>query len=140
MAGIIIDPIAAVVAAPEPDMAAKNMQATIDTSPRPPDIHPIRVLAKLISLLDIPPLSIRLPASIKNGTAMKGNESVAVISLCGTTSSGTSLESNNVMLEARPSAKAIGIFSMKNIIKLPNNISATLSIDASLPFYLINLG
>ncbi|MPM95263.1 hypothetical protein SDC9_142417 [bioreactor metagenome] len=78
MAGIIIDPMAAVVAAPEPDIAAKNIQATIDTRPRPPDIQPIRVFAKLINLLDIPPLSIRLPASIKKGTAIKGKESVAV--------------------------------------------------------------
>ena len=31
-----MDPIAAVVAGPEPERAAKNMQATTVTKPRPP--------------------------------------------------------------------------------------------------------
>ena len=36
MAGIVIDPMAAVVAGPDPDNAAKNIHATTVTKPKPP--------------------------------------------------------------------------------------------------------
>ncbi|BDF79294.1 hypothetical protein CE91St28_20880 [Pyramidobacter piscolens] len=71
-------PIAAVVAAEDPEMAAKNMHATIDTIPSPPWQAPRNELARAMSRLDMPPCSMRLPDRIKNGTAMKGKESVAV--------------------------------------------------------------
>ncbi len=61
-------PMAATVALAEPEMAPKNMQARTVTQPRPPVTLPIRELAILISRLESPPVSIRLPQMIKNGS------------------------------------------------------------------------
>ena len=61
-------PMAATVALAEPEMAPKNMQARTVTQPRPPVTLPIRELAMLISRLESPPVSIRLPQMIKNGS------------------------------------------------------------------------
>lgn len=49
-------PIAAVVATEEPEIAAKNAQATIDTKEIPPEIHPTRESAKETRRPDNPPL------------------------------------------------------------------------------------
>ena len=73
-----IAPTAAVSAAADPDIPAKNILATMDTAARPPDIHPTRASAKFTILLEIPPESIRAPASIKRGTAIRGKESTAL--------------------------------------------------------------
>src|SRR5699024_6203205 len=62
MEGIINDPIAATVAGPEPDIAAKNMLANTVTIARPPEINPINTVAKFNNLLEIPPCPIRTPA------------------------------------------------------------------------------
>ena len=70
----MIPPMAASVAGPEPDMAPKNTHATAATMPRPPGTLPISVLATSTSRREIPPPSIRLPASMKNGQASSGNE------------------------------------------------------------------
>src|SRR5690606_25258333 len=75
IAGIIKPPIAATVAGPDPEIAAKNIQATIVTMLNPPVIQPTNAEANASSLFDTPPLPIRIPASIKNGIASKGNES-----------------------------------------------------------------
>jgi hypothetical protein len=40
----------------------------------PPRIHPTQELASAISFSDIPPLPIRIPIVIKNGTAMREKE------------------------------------------------------------------
>src|SRR5512136_1266456 len=69
MAGIMTEPTAAESAAAEPEMPAKNMLATTDTMARPPVTHPTRALAKLMSRREMPPLSMRAPASKKKGTA-----------------------------------------------------------------------
>ena len=55
MAGIINDPIAETVAGPEPDIAAKNMQAVTVTIASPPSTAPTIASARATSLLDIPP-------------------------------------------------------------------------------------
>ena len=70
------EPMAEVVATAEPETAPKNMQAIVVTIERPPVIQPRRLSAKFTILLAIPPVAIRFPASIKNGTARSVKESV----------------------------------------------------------------
>jgi hypothetical protein len=78
IAGIMMLPIAATVAAEEPVSAPKKAEVTTATMASPPYILPNRTLARSMSLFEIPPRSITRPASIKNGMAMIVKESVAV--------------------------------------------------------------
>src|SRR5699024_11632471 len=55
IAGIINDTIAATVAGPEPEIAAKNIQANTVTIASPPVINPTREFAKSRSRFDTPP-------------------------------------------------------------------------------------
>jgi len=71
-------PIAATVAGPEPEMAAKNMQVTTAMMARPPVKRPKNTLPTLSRRLDRPPWPIRSPARMKKGTAIRGNESMDV--------------------------------------------------------------
>ena len=71
--------MAEVVATAEPEMAAKIIQARVVTMPRPPVIQPNSVSQKLTIRLATPPLLIRLPASMKNGMAIRGKESTPVM-------------------------------------------------------------
>ena len=48
-------PMAETVAGPEPDMAAKNMHATVVTMPSPPVIFPTMTSARSRSLREMPP-------------------------------------------------------------------------------------
>ena len=78
MVGSTMPPMAATVAGPEPEIAAKNMQATTATMARPPVIRPKKQLKVLSSRLEMPPPLISSPAKTKKGTAIRGNESMAV--------------------------------------------------------------
>ena len=82
------EPTAEVVAMAEPEIAAKNMQVIVVTMLRPPVIKPVMVSKKFRIRLAMPPPRIRLPASIKNGTAIRGNESQPVMAFCEIISSG----------------------------------------------------
>ena len=84
-------PMAATVAGPDPEIAAKNMQVRIATMPNPPVRLPSRESQKLISRLEMPPPSIRLPEIMNRGIASRGKESVEVNIRCTTTSSGVLL-------------------------------------------------
>ena len=55
----------------EPKIAARNIQVTTTTKPRPPRIHPTRTWAKSTRRLDTPPLFINSPVSINSGMAIK---------------------------------------------------------------------
>ena len=72
-AGIRMAPTAKVVATDEPDTAAKIMQVSTQVMGRPPCTPPTMLLANSTSLRDMPPVSIRLPARMKNGMAASGN-------------------------------------------------------------------
>ena len=67
--GISSAPTAAVSATAEPDRPANSIDSTAATCASPPRIRPTSANAKSISLREMPPSSIRLPASMKNGTA-----------------------------------------------------------------------
>ena len=70
---MMIAPIAAAVAALEPEMAAKKPHATTATMASPPETCPSITLQKLMSRREIPPELIRLPASTKNRIAIRVN-------------------------------------------------------------------
>ena len=71
-------PIAAVVAGPEPDSAAKKAQPKTATKPKLPVTFPISDSAMLTIRLAIPPCSIRDPAKTNNGTVINGKGSTPV--------------------------------------------------------------
>jgi hypothetical protein len=122
MAGIIIDPIAATVAGLEPEIAAKNIQVTIATSAKPPVIEPTILFARLINRRDIPPPSIKEPAIIKKGIAIKGKDDTAVNIRWATTKRGISLITASVITEAKPNTTAIGNPQADSTAKLPKRI------------------
>jgi len=70
-------PMAAVSAAAAPESPAKNMAAITLALAKPPRMWPIRFEANFTSRFEIPPLSIKPPARIKNGTAIRLKLSVA---------------------------------------------------------------
>ena len=72
--GTMTPPTAAVVAGPEPEMAEKNMDASMVTIPRPPRMPPIMASATSTSRRESPPRSITIPARKNMGTAMRGKE------------------------------------------------------------------
>ena len=74
----MIAPMVATVAAEEPEMAPKNAQAKTVTIAKPPRRWPTKESAKPIRRGDKPPPSIRAPARIKVGMAIRGKESQAV--------------------------------------------------------------
>ena len=63
MAGTMVPATAAVVADDEPDMVEKNMHVSTDAAPMPPRSQPTSTVASAMSLREIPPAFIRLPAS-----------------------------------------------------------------------------
>ena len=88
-------PTAEVVAIAEPDIAAKNMHVMVVTILSPPTTKPMNVSKKSSIRFAIPPPLIRLPASMKNGTAISGNESQPVTAFCATMISGIELSPPN---------------------------------------------
>jgi hypothetical protein len=72
-AGIKMAPIAKVVATLEPDTAAKIMQVSTQVMGKPPCTPPTILLANSTKRREMPPVSIKLPARIKNGIAANGN-------------------------------------------------------------------
>jgi len=69
-------PRAAVVAAEEPEMAAKNIPATDTVWARPPVNAPTSAWEKLTRREVTPPADMKAPASMKKGTAMNEKESM----------------------------------------------------------------
>jgi hypothetical protein len=66
-------PMAKVVATDEPDTAAKIMQVSTQVIGKPPCTPPTMLFANSTRRREMPPVSIRLPARMKNGIAASGN-------------------------------------------------------------------
>ena len=64
-------PTAAVVAAPEPEIAAMNIDAHVATIPSPPRILPMVASAMARIRSDMPPRARMSPARMKKGTATR---------------------------------------------------------------------
>ena len=124
IAGIMMEPTAAVSAVDDPETPAKIIEAITEIIPRLPLINPKQALEKSTILREIPPLSINSPASINNGIAMIGQESRAVNIRCGTNTMGKVLSARREKLEPIPRANAIGIPS-KRRIKMDKNKMST---------------
>ena len=82
ISGMTIVPIAATVAGPEPETAAKNIQTITVTIANPPVIRPNIALQTDTSLEETPPALIKSPANINIGIARIGNESQDVTNCC----------------------------------------------------------
>ena len=67
----MIEPMATTVAGPEPEIAAKKIQARTPEIPSPPGIQPTSELMKAISRLAMAPLVMMVPARTKNGIASR---------------------------------------------------------------------
>jgi hypothetical protein len=65
--------MAKVVATEEPETAAKIMQVSTQVMGKPPCTPPTMLLANSTKRREMPPVSIRLPAKMKNGMAASGN-------------------------------------------------------------------
>ena len=105
---MMMAPIAAAVAALDPEIAAKKPQATTATIARPPDTCPSITLQKLISRREMPPELIRLPASTKNGIAIKVNPDEPEKIRCATMARSISLPSAIASSEEPPRVNAMG--------------------------------
>jgi hypothetical protein len=79
-----MEPIAKVVATDEPETAAKIMQVSTQLMGKPPCTPPTSDLANSTSRREMPPVSMRLPARMKNGIASSGNLSIALNISLGT--------------------------------------------------------
>ena len=101
-------PMAAVVAAEEPEMAAKKAQETIATREMPPVTHPTRESANSTSFLDSPPAVIMSPARKKPGTANIAKLSALLNSFCPTTANVIPGSIATVTTVVIPSAQVIG--------------------------------
>jgi hypothetical protein len=134
--GIIKEPIAETVAGPDPDIAAKNMQANIVTKANPPVIQPTKLSAKLTNLLDIPQLYIKLPAKIKKGIAKRGKLSKVAKAFCITPIIGRLEVSNIVIIVANPKPTPIGILREIEIMSIEINNIVTIFKILSIILYL----
>ena len=81
ISGIILDPIAATVAGEDPEIAAKNIEASTFTYASPVLNLPTSTYAERTILEDKPPRCIISPASTNRGMATNGKESAAVTAL-----------------------------------------------------------
>jgi hypothetical protein len=122
MEGIINEPIAATVAGPDPEMAEKNIQATIVTIASPPNTKPINASAKFKRRFDIPPSPINNPAKIKKGIAINGKESKDVNAFCTYVKNGIlSLKKTITNNVDKPIDIPIGTLKKIKVNKTANN-------------------
>jgi len=117
MAGIMMEPMAAVSAAVDPETPEKKISDTMETIPRPFLKWPTKAYARLTSLLEIPPVSMRAPARIKKGTAKRGKESQPVKIFCGTMTRGMFPFTRRPTIEANPMLNAMGTLIATKPIK-----------------------
>ena len=108
------------MAAPEPEIAAKNIDASIATTHRPPLTKPSNESANCTIFSDTFPLAMISPARMKNGIATKGNESAPANIRCGTTKSDISLLERTTST-VKPMEIAIGTPKANRRKKEPNN-------------------
>jgi hypothetical protein len=101
----------------EPEIPEKNISDTIDTIPRPFRKCPTKARARLTRRMEIPPVSIRAPARMKNGIAKRGKESEPVKIFWGTMIRGMSPLSRRPKIEANPMLKAMGTLTATRDMK-----------------------
>ena len=129
-------PTAETVATAEPEMAAKNMQTTMVTMPRPPVMWPMKHSKKFTRRLAIPPPLIKFPASIKKGMAKSGKESTPAMLFWAIIRVGMEVNSSMVTRVTMPMAYPMGTLSMRRIRKSPKRKIASMVCYTSLGSWL----
>src|SRR5437763_3619976 len=124
MAGIRIDPRAAMSATAEPEISAKNIDAPIDTWASPPRIHPNNDDANAINRREMPDAFMIAPARMKSGIASRGKlvaPLYATIARLGRMPKPwlATIATTATM----PSATAIGTFSTTSVSTAPKSSS-----------------
>ena len=97
----MIDPIAAVVAGADPDIAAKMQAETTVTCPMPPGRCRTSTSATLISRCDRPPADMISPASMKNGIASRLKDWVPAIRFCASSTGSMPATSSTLAAVSR---------------------------------------
>ena len=123
MAGTKVLPNAAVSATAAPEIPPKNMLVRILTWAIPPRINPTRESAKSTIAWAIPLRTIKLPASMKRGTAKRIKESAALTMRWMTSTSGNPFQSSAIR-EAIAKLKATGIWIIRSNKKVTNSTVA----------------
>src|SRR5690625_1772652 len=123
----MIVPIATVVAIAEPDIAAKNILATIATDPSTPLKLPIKLFAKSTSFCEIPPCSINFPAKIKNGAGINGKEFKEANICCGILIDSTPVNEDTINVET-PIETKIGTLKKNKTISINTSNISTLNL------------
>lgn len=126
ISGIIKEPIADTVAGPDPDIAAKNIHATVVTSAKPPVKWPIMALKRSNNRREMPPYIIKLPATTKNGIARSVKESNPVKQACANNIGDMLVVSNIKAKVAQPRQTPIGTPKIKRPNKKPNKIKKSI--------------
>jgi len=125
MAGINIEPNAATVAGPDPDIAAKKHDTTTATEMRPLLVCPTHTCANLTKRLEIPAYSIITPDNIKKGIANSANLPIDEYITAGNILTGKS-PTNSPRKVDIPNETAIGTFKKTSIKNDPNNNNANI--------------
>jgi hypothetical protein len=119
----MVDPRAAVVAAEDPEMAAKKHPETETVCASPPLNDPTSDCENDTSRAVTPPADMKAPASIKNGTAINEKESMPEYMICVTITRGISIKKKRITETERQSPKATGTPTAVSNKNIPNNIS-----------------
>lgn len=112
-----MEPTAAAAAEADPEIDPKSALAPALVTRSAPGSLPSIAITKFTSLFAIPPSFMRLPASIKNGIAVRVNELIPTNVRWAAVSTATfkSIVDNIVIIEAIPIEKAIGTPNSKSI-------------------------
>ena len=108
ISGAVMPPIAAMVAAPEPETLAKIMLAPTAVIAVPPRSHESNAAAKSTILREMPPLPMMAPARMNSGIAMYAKELIPSIKSLTIMNIGMVLPKYRPTVPAIPMAKAIG--------------------------------
>ena len=109
------------VAAEEPEMAAKKQPETETVCARPPVKEPTSACENETRRVVTPPADMNDPASMKKGTAMNENESMPEYMIWVTMTSGLSMKKTRTEATERQSEKATGTPSAVNKRNTPNS-------------------
>jgi hypothetical protein len=117
------------VAAPDPEMAAMNIEARVATMARPPRTRPMVASAMERMRSEMPPRARMSPARMKNGTATRAYELLPSKKVCGTICRGIPLMTK-MMSAASPTARPTGTPRSKRTKKLPKRTQPMLTPSA----------
>ena len=121
MAGIIMEPTAAVLALELPEMLAKNMDETTDTIGSPPRSRPTTSTVRR----EIPQAFMSSPAKMKSGTAISAQELSAAKARWGMSSKGIWPSTMSAAIPLRPIAKATGTPSRSRTASVTSRAAIT---------------